>query len=603
MSEELKIIKKIYGEKMMQLCRELFSTILEKPGVLLSILEKNLAPTHYLANSVIVLNLQEEFKDWIFSFVDVERKFEPVTTKTPFELLDEAGYTLYECKDENDIQSFRKYYAPDEELCTFKGGRLNRCYVFFAVKKNVDEIKRENFSSPKRQDEYGTSVISLQFSRGKTHDLSIKNRYNHTVNQPDSTFSNNLDNIIPGLTNSFENYFGFSIGSDRSGTSYFLEELNYVRGGDGRYYRSNIEVNASYYCENNIILADGQVVTEYAENKERYLLIEQFLVDFKEKKIVNMASDDDAFVKSVNDAGTIKDIRLIKNSEERVVKVIYDDGAEANIVIDRHNAIIGYSNDKVTEIGDNFLEHNKTLESISLPNVISIGSKFLYQNDVIKKISFPKVQYILDDFMKKCSSLLEIDLPQVVSIGTNFLFSCESIETISFPNLESLSKGFLGPAGSGKTMIKDDSKLRRVYLPKLLCVPDWFMSRNNTIEEIDLSSAQLLGNFCLYSNQTLRRFFVPEVVTIGNKLMPFNKILEILEAPKVKEIGESCLGYNESVKRVYLPEVEVIGENFMKKNECIEEVFMPNLEGMGANCSVCFSKFLPEEVLLNGSSK
>ena len=43
-----------------------------------------------------------------------------------------------------DIQKFKKYYAIGEELCTFSGGRLNNCYVFFAVKKNISwfQVKR-----------------------------------------------------------------------------------------------------------------------------------------------------------------------------------------------------------------------------------------------------------------------------------------------------------------------------------------------------------------------------------------------------------------------------------------------------------------------------
>ena len=187
MNNELKQIKKIYGEEMMHLCRELFPSILEKEGLLLSILENNLAPTHSFAGDIKEHNLYEEFKNWIYSFIDVKKDNLVITNKTPFELMDEAGYTLYECKTEEDIQSFRKYYARNEMLCTiYNGGRLNRCHVFFAVKKNVDEIKRENFTNPQRQDEYGTSVISIQFSRGKINTLSIKNRYNHTVNKPDA---------------------------------------------------------------------------------------------------------------------------------------------------------------------------------------------------------------------------------------------------------------------------------------------------------------------------------------------------------------------------------------------------------------------------------
>lgn len=79
--------------------------------------------------------MEEEFKDYIYSFIDIENNNHIITKKSIRELLSKAGYDFYECHIEEEIQSFRKYYAPGEELCTFNGGRLNRCYVFFAVKK------------------------------------------------------------------------------------------------------------------------------------------------------------------------------------------------------------------------------------------------------------------------------------------------------------------------------------------------------------------------------------------------------------------------------------------------------------------------------------
>ena len=100
MNEELKIIKKIYGEEMMHLCREMFPSILENEGMLLYILENNLAPTNSFASDIKEYNLYEEFKNWIYSFVDAEKEELTITNKTPFELMDEAGYTLYECKKE-----------------------------------------------------------------------------------------------------------------------------------------------------------------------------------------------------------------------------------------------------------------------------------------------------------------------------------------------------------------------------------------------------------------------------------------------------------------------------------------------------------------------
>lgn len=49
LSPELRKIKKVYGEKFMKYCREYFSTILEKEGRLLEILEKSFSKiVHYL---------------------------------------------------------------------------------------------------------------------------------------------------------------------------------------------------------------------------------------------------------------------------------------------------------------------------------------------------------------------------------------------------------------------------------------------------------------------------------------------------------------------------------------------------------------------------
>ena len=208
MNEDLKIIKKKFGEKMMHECRTLFPTLLEQKGLLPKLLLEHFEPSHDLYNDLEKYNLFNSFERYINSLAATNKKEMTVTSLTPEELLDKAGYTLYECKTEEDIQQFKKYYAKGEELCTFRGNRLNRCYVFFAVKKDVANIRREDYKEPFREDTYGTSVISIQFTRDTYTYLSIKNRYNHTVPNPDATFNNNLDNIIPGLSYAFQKQYG-----------------------------------------------------------------------------------------------------------------------------------------------------------------------------------------------------------------------------------------------------------------------------------------------------------------------------------------------------------------------------------------------------------
>ena len=356
-NEELKIIKKNYGEEMMHLCRELFPTLLEKTNLVYNILKENIASTKTLASEIIEKNLEEEFKNYIYSFIDVEKEF-ITTNKTPEELLKEKGYILYECKSEGDIQKFKKYYSKGEELCTFNGNRLDKCYVFFAIKENVEEIKREDFKNPKRQDLYGTSVISIQFSRGGINTLSIKNRYNHSVNNPDATYGNNLENIIPGLTKSFENYYRLNINQNTNNYSSFLtNELEYVKGNDKKYYRYNYEINNIYYCENNIIIENGNVIDKYNKEKERYILIDYFIVDRKEKKIELYDNNiQESFIDSIKEIGNIKDITLTK---DKIVIIKYEDLREVYIKLDKTNNIISYKNDYIKNIEGKFLYYNK----------------------------------------------------------------------------------------------------------------------------------------------------------------------------------------------------------------------------------------------------
>ncbi len=132
MNSDLKIIKKKYGEEMAHFCRDAFSTILEQEGVLTNLLLKWFEPSKFLYKDLQKEDLEMAFKDFIYKQFD-KRSEEQTNSniKTPQELLSEAGYNLYECKSEEEIQSFKKYYAPREELCTFRGGRLKN--VMFSL--------------------------------------------------------------------------------------------------------------------------------------------------------------------------------------------------------------------------------------------------------------------------------------------------------------------------------------------------------------------------------------------------------------------------------------------------------------------------------------
>ena len=53
MIDDLKLIKNKYGEKMMHLCRELFPSLLEKPGLLSTIMLEHFAENKFLYNDLV----------------------------------------------------------------------------------------------------------------------------------------------------------------------------------------------------------------------------------------------------------------------------------------------------------------------------------------------------------------------------------------------------------------------------------------------------------------------------------------------------------------------------------------------------------------------
>lgn len=400
MNNDLKIIKKKYGEKMMHYCREELSTILECEGLLPELFLSHFHENHSLYEDIEKENKFEEFKNYIYSLIDVENNMEIITNKTPKELLSEAGYELYECKSEEDIQKFKKYYAKGEKLCTFKGNRLDKCYVFFAVKKNVNEIKRENFTKPERQDLYGTSVISIQFTKKAPCTLSIKNRYNHKVNNPDATFSNNLDNIIPGLTKSFENEYGFIQTNKNNG----FELKNYVPV-NGKYYKYNYEIEDVYYCPDNIVINHYEI-EQY--DKERYIVFDYFILDLKEKKLISKVKD--AFVDTITE---IEKINVIKINEEKEIHITPIQGEKIIIKLDKENRIISYTDSNVLKIGYKFLYKNENLIELNLPNLEQCGVNFLYHNNVLTKINLPNLKQCEVNFLNFNEVLTEINLPNL----------------------------------------------------------------------------------------------------------------------------------------------------------------------------------------------
>lgn len=441
-NNDLAIIRKKYGEKMAHFCRGAFPTLLEEEGLLSKLLLDHFNESHYLYQDLVFFGCEQEFKDYIYGLVSNENKKRIVIEKSPEELMDMAGYILSECHNEEEIQYYRKYYAKNEELCTFLGDRLDECRVFFAVKKNVDEIKRENFLNPLRQDEYGTSVISIQFTKDGSNTLSIKNRYNHTVDNPDATFSNDLDNIIAGLTASFEKYYGIV----QKNVDIPFEMFRYVRANDGKYYRCNYEINNRYYCADNIIIDNFRVVKF---DKSKYLLIDYFILDLVNKKILLYDSYlKDAFTDSISDIkrieiinidsgkriiihGVCEKIEIEVDSFGQIIKMNMENIKKiGNNFLSRNICLEEFKASQLEEVGDEFLYVNKRLNNIELFNLRKAGNAMLFNNEILDNAIFPNLEEVGDDFLYWDEFILHYDLSKIKKVGSSFLAHYEKRDSL-----------------------------------------------------------------------------------------------------------------------------------------------------------------------------
>ncbi len=562
MNSDLKILKKKYGENFSKLCRELFSSILENEGELVSIITSLFKESHFLYDDLITYDRIKSFQRLVMN--KYNKKLDSVidTEKTPYELFKEQGYTLKECLTNEEILSYKKYYAKGEELCTFNGNRLKTNRVFFAVKDNALEIKRK--SEPQREDEYGTSVLSLQFTLD-TNYLSIKNRYNHTVKNPDATYQNNLENIAEGLTYSFEKYLGIK----QSNAQGDFEIPNYVRTADGKYYRYNFEVNNKYYCPDNIIIDS---FNEVSFPKEKYILFDVFLLDLVDKKL-------EKYDKSCYDAAekvfsNIKSIKIENNGDTKGIYIICEDDIRVYFQLNKYNQIISVVMDGVEIIPSFFLLRSLSIKSFSSKDTIKIGDYFLTKCENLEYIYLPKCEIIGNSFAYSSKLLKSINLPNVRKIGDEFLTCNEIIENIYMPNLQAVGNSFL----------YYNEKLKTLFLPNLERIGNYFMNENISLEKCDLPKLNKVGSSFLARNTCLKEFNAPNIMTIDSYFLRRNQELIYLYLPNIEEIKDDFLASNKRIRNLYIPTVKFIGNGFLYSNrDLINNLYMPNLLSFEGN--------------------
>ena len=563
--DDLKYIKKHYGEKMSHLCRDLFPSILERSGLLYHLLTTKFYPSKSLYYDIANEHKEDSFKNYIYNFVDEDLK--PIKTeekhKTVEELLDSVGYELHRCKTNEDIAKFKKYYREDEALCTFRDPyRIDNNHIFFVVKRNVDEIKREDFIDPEREDEYSTSVLDLQFSRGDKQIVSIKSRYNHTVSNPDATYSNNLDNIVDGLTNAFEREYHFNICSEFK-TNFELDR--YIYANNGKFYKYNMEFLNAYFCPDNIIIFNNEVYSKY-KDKGRYTLFDNFVLDEKEKTITSFGISNDTFVDGLKN---IKKIDIIRKNDIREINLTFEDNTNAIIKIDHDNNLIGYENNNIEYVGDFFLANNHTLKEIKLDSLKKCGGGFLYFNYDLEELSLPSLEIAMGDFLRYNSKISKLNLPKLKKCGNGFLSNNKCLEILDLPSLIETGQSFL---------YSNYKSLKKAILPSLVSTSSGFLYRSKAVEELYLPNLVVAGPNFMYYNLALKKLDMPKLKCIMGHFLHENTIIDEVNLPLLIEIRGEFLWSNTALRKISLPSLEKCADGFLHSNYAIKELDLPLLK-------------------------
>ncbi len=230
-----------------------------------------------------------------------------------------AGYDTVIFDDEEKIAECKKYYATGEVICTYNNlsDRMSQYHMLVAVKKDVDKIQRSKI--PQREDEYGTSILNIQIAKNGSH-MSIKNRYNHTVSECDSTLNNNLDLLVPGLQAKVLGYY--NIASLNKNESYYRNIVKI----NGIYLKYNTEVENVYF--GNFVL-DSKNGVRFEDNGRYYVNTNRnnlCVLDFHDKKVIKLLNERNQISKEALLTRAMKENLLHSGNKERIneLNIVFD---------------------------------------------------------------------------------------------------------------------------------------------------------------------------------------------------------------------------------------------------------------------------------------
>jgi hypothetical protein len=462
----------------------------------------------------------------------------PATSRDPFKLLEDAGYDAFHADTLEKQNSIQHYFQRGELLCTFNdASRYQTYHIVHAVKKNVDDINRIDFSGKeKRQDEYGTSVISIQMLKSGGS-ISIKNRYNHVVPGCDNTFHSDPDNIIHGLSNALQLHFNVDFAATKSP----LPE--------------------------GFALSKGKIIKFHTElNNFRYG--DQFW-------------EKDGIIHEINRGrGDALFEGFLFNNQTKTLEPI--DPKYPDKFDDDFNRAYG---------GNRALKIDKA-GNLTLDGNVLIGA----ENSRIKTINLPKLKIMSDNSLQKATSLKIFTATHLESMGNRCLQNSSTLTTLDVPNLITMGSECLKKAGSlttlnilklknmGSFCFKDISSLTTFHAPLLEEIDYGCLKEADCLITFDTRNLREMGHGCLEKAISLTTFNAPNLEIMGKECLNRAHSLTTLHAPNLQKMGAWSLRYANSLVTVHTPQLKKMETYCLECTPALMTFYALHIETMEDHC-------------------
>jgi len=551
----------------------------------------------------------------------------------PLELLDAAGYKAWYVNDPDNKDKTRDFMIRDQNsiagyfrdqravsenmtggnsrsnmnelICTiytsWNSGtdgpqRFDGNYIINAVRKEAwgdDKLPESEWhikpsATPKREDDYGKSVISIQIPK-RSGAISIKNRYNHTLKteSPDATFNNNPDNIILGLTDALKRKFkvSFSVVNAKIPSNYLLVNNQLIH--------FNYEVDNIYFDERYYL--DGSDLTELKPEYEE--MLDTVILDTRTGEIKSFRENDQlTYVLKAEIYGHKVKRTKDKSTGETVISILDENKNEKELLRTKKGCITALHLYKIRELSDYFLLQNKTLRKFEADNLEFIGESCFESNEKLQEFNVPRLKRMGDRCARLNTDIEKLNIPELESMGESCFRNAKHLKEFKAPKLKTM----------GEDCFSQDSALEKINIPKLETMsqscfalseslrefsapvltslgPRCFRT-NKTLERIYIPNLKKMGTNCFESDETLKFLNAPNLELMGSNCFSRNSVLTKIDLPKLKHLFSGCFSYTSLLKEFNAPELEILGSECFIHSDNLEKLYIPKLKTMGSGC-------------------